>query len=786
MKTTTSVPVKGIHCASCASVIQRTLTKIPGVESCVVNFATEKAALAYDASQVKPSVMNEKLKSLGYELLFPESTDGHQNKGQHSGQNQNQSNGDSNNHDHSSMSVEDHSQHAAPPSVQQLDEERRAVTFVLPITIFVFVAMMWEISAQYLPFIPMFPIPMMIFSPILFILATLVLFRVGKPFWMAVVQFVRTGHASMDTLVGIGTLTAYFFSSFILLFPDAAMVLGLPKTLYFDVTIVVIGFIKLGKFLEVRSKHKTGEALEKLLHLQAKTALIRRDGEEVEVPIEQVAVGDILIVKPGTKIPVDGKVIEGSSAVDESMVTGESLPVEKGEGDKVIGSTLNTEGVLMVEATKVGSDTLLAQIVKMVEQAQGTKAPIERLADSVSAVFVPIVMVIAILVLLAWLVIGPQFIPFSESLTIALTAFVGILIIACPCALGLATPTAMIVGVGRGASAGILIKDAESLEKLHKVNTVVMDKTGTLTKGVPEVTDIYAGSGYTVQDVVSLLSSLEQFSEHPLAKAIMKAGKQQQVKLQTVKDFSIIPGKGVTGVIDAKQYWAGNKKLAEAQKIDLDQKQMTEHTTKGKTPIFLFSDKQLVGTVYVADTVKDNAASSVKMLHKLGITTVMLTGDAQPTAEYIAKQVGIDQVIAEVLPQEKADVIRKLQKEGRIVAMVGDGVNDAPALALADVGIAMSTGTDVAISTAHLTLLHGDIGKVARAIELSKKTMRIVKQNLFWAFIYNVIGIPVAAGILYPFTGGLLSPVWAGLAMAFSSVSVVTNSLRLKAVKLNA
>ncbi len=768
-----TLPVTGIHCASCASVIQRTLTKLPGVESCTVNFATEKAKLEYDPHQVEVKTMNEKLKPLGYEL-----------QGQH------QMADGTVMSDHE-MSGHDHHDHAAPPSVQQLDSERKAVQFVLPITMVVFGLMMWEITGQFIPGIPELPIPMELYRGILFGLATTVLLTVGQPFMKAVVQFAKTGHASMDTLIGIGTLTAYIYSTFVLLFSSLATQMGLPEALYFDVTIVVIGFIKLGKYLEVRSKHKTGEALEKLLHLQAKTALVRRDGQEHEVPVSEVVVGDVVIVKPGTKIPVDGEVVEGASAVDESMVTGESLPIDKAVGDKVVGATVNTDGVLIIKATKVGSDTLLAQIVQMVEAAQGSKAPIEKLADQISAIFVPVVLVIAVLALVLWLGVGSQFMPFSQALTLGLTAFVGILVIACPCALGLATPTAMIVGVGRGATAGILVKDAESLEKLHKVNAIVMDKTGTLTHGQPTVTDVLPSKGTTEEEVLAWLASLEQFSEHPLAQAIVKKAQTSKVALTEVKSFTNVPGKGVKGEINQTTYLAGNLKLLADQKIEFDRQELETFTHQGKTPIFLLKElgaeknkTLLMGIVYVADTLKPSAVTAVKELHDLGIELIMLTGDNQQTAEFIAHQVGIDQVVAEVLPHQKAETITALKQQGKVVAMVGDGVNDAPALALADVGIAMSTGTDVAISTANLTLLHGDISKLTRAIKLSKSTMAVVKQNLFWAFFYNIIGIPLAAGLLYPFTGALLNPVFAGLAMAFSSVSVVANSLRLKASRL--
>jgi Cu+-exporting ATPase len=779
-KKTVRLPVKGMHCASCSANIQRTLKKLPGVEECSVNFATEKASITYDSDQVKPEIFNEKLKPYGYELMMPKPED-------HQHDNHQMNMAHSEGTDHSSHSEhqahDDHHDHAAPPSVEQLEQEKKNVQFVLPLALLVFVSMIWDILAKYIPAFPMFPVPMQQFNFFLWGMATLVLATVGRYFLEAVKSFVIVRKANMDTLVGIGTATAYIYSTLALFFPSIAHSLGLPETLYFDVTIVVIGFIKLGKYLEVRSKHKTGEALEKLLHLQAKTALVRRGKNELEIPIQEVVVGDIVVVKPGTKIPVDGEIIEGSSAIDESLVTGEPLPVDKGVGDKVIGGTMNSSGVLIFKATKVGQDTLLSQIVRMVEDAQGSKAPIERLADQVSAVFVPVVLVIAVLTLITWLVIGSQFMPFSQAFSLGLTAFVGILVIACPCALGLATPTGMIVAVGRGAQAGILIKDAESLEKLHTVQTIVMDKTGTLTHGTPVVTDIIHSPKMSEQEFLSIIASLEQHSEHPLAKAILKKAQDQKAPLQSIKEFQIIQGKGLQANIEKVPFYAGNITLMKELSVEVNEEEVARYTKMGKTPIFLVAEKKLLGSVYISDTIKNTAKTAVADLAKMGIDVVMLTGDDENTARYIADQIGIRQVVAKVLPNQKADVIRDLKKTKK-VAMVGDGVNDAPALALADVGIAMSTGTDVAISTANITLLHGDIAKLTHAIQLSKATMRVVKQNLFWAFIYNIIGIPLAAGVAFPFTGALLNPAFAGLAMAFSSVSVVANSLRLKRIRL--
>jgi Cu+-exporting ATPase len=762
---TITVPVHGMHCASCSATIQRVVGKTPGVEQCAVNFATEKATITFDPEQVQIGELNQKLEKYGYHLMAE--SEHHQavagSQTHHGG---------------------DHHDHAAPASLAQVEAEKQAVDFLFPLSLVVFAGMMWEVAARLWSAFPPFAIPMNLWNVGLFVLGTVVVFGYGKQFISAVGSFFRTGHASMDTLVGIGTLTAYLYSSFLLLLPAVAERMALPETLYFDVAIVVIGFIKLGKYLEVRSKHRTGEALEQLLKLQAKTAVVRRDNQDVEVPVADVKVGELVVVKPGSKVPLDGVVVEGASAVDESMVTGESLPVDKTKGDSVIGATLNTEGVLIVKVTKVGEQTMLSQIVKLVEQAQGSKAPIEKMVDQVSAIFVPVVMVIAVLVLAFWLVAGTAWVGFQTALTLGLTAFVGILVIACPCALGLATPTAVIVGVGKGAKQGMLIKDAESLEKLQAVKTVVMDKTGTLTKGYPVVTEVVPVGKMSETELIAIAAALEQNSEHPLAKAILTRAQELNLKVPKVSAFKNIQGKGVTGKLGSKQYWVGNTKLAAELDLVLDAEEVKTFTTQGKTPVFIAQKGKLLGALYLADTLKPAATMAVAELHKMGINVVMLTGDDPQTAQYIAQQVGVDEVIAGVLPDQKADHVARLKQNHQAVAMVGDGVNDAPALATADVGIAMSTGTDVAISTANITLLHGDIAKVVSALKLSRATMRVIKQNLFWAFIYNVIGIPVAAGVLYPILGTMLNPVFAGLAMALSSVSVVANSLRLRGVRI--
>lgn len=756
-----------MHCASCASNIQRMLKKLPGVTDASVNFASEKATVEFDPSQVSVDQMNEKIKPLGYQLETPAPMT---------------MPADMPGMDHSMHG--EHANHGGVPTVDKLEKSRNAAAFAMPLALLVFAGMLWEIGATYFSFLPPLPLPMVMWQIVMFLLATAVLFSVGKPFATALIPFVTMGKANMDTLIGMGTMTAYLYSTFVLAFPTAAARMGLPETLYFDVTVVVIGFIVYGKFLEARSKAKTGEALSKLLQLQAKTAIMRKNGQDVEVPISEVKVGDILVVRPGGKLAVDGEVIEGASAVDESMVTGEPMPVDKEAGNKVIGGTINQQGVLVYKATKVGGDTLLAQIAQMVESAQGSKAPIERMADQISAVFVPTVIAIAVATFIMWTLAGGRLMPFTEALSLALTAFVGILVIACPCALGLATPTAMIVAVGKGASAGILIKDAESLEKLHKVKAVVMDKTGTLTYGRPEVTDVRPAEGVKAEELMETLASLEQNSEHPLARAILAYAEFMEVAAKPVTHFAAVAGKGLTGKLGDETYFAGNATYMQELKVDFDLGDVSIETKKGKTPVFLAAKKKLLGIVYVADKIKDEAKSTVAALHKMGIKVVMLTGDDENTARHIADQLGIDEVIAKVLPGEKATQVERIKKEHGVTTMVGDGVNDAPALATADVGIAMSTGTDVAISTANLTLLSGDIGKILSALRLSRKTMRTVKQNLFWAFAYNIVLIPVAAGILYPLYKVMLNPALAAGAMAISSVSVVSNSLLLKRAKI--
>jgi len=772
MNTPNIFKIKGMHCASCASIIEKTFKKTEGVYSVEVNYGTETAKVDYDKSKVTPEHLSQKIEKLGYSLMVPTA-------------------------DEMGMSENEHSAHLGinqtkKEKLKEVADLRSKVASAIPLAIISIFIMGWDILAQYKAVPVMSYTLKEFFHHLLPIFATYTLFVVGKPYLLGLYRFLRYGKANMDTLIGLGTVAAFIYSFTVSAFEDVFKSFINVENTYFDVVIVVITFIALGKYLEARSKIKTGDAIEKLLNLQAKTALVIRDGKEIEISVNDVKHGDFIIVKPGAKIPVDGVITEGSSHVDESMVTGEPMPSKKEVGDGVVAGTINTTGAFTFKAIKVGSETLLAQIIKMVEEAQGSKAPIQALADKISSVFVPIVLVLAFITLGAWLVIGTGALGFSQALSFGLVSFVGILVIACPCALGLATPTAIIVGVGKGAKEGILIKDAATLEKLHKVNTLVVDKTGTITIGKPTLVDIENLSGLKDDEFVSIIASLEKKSEHPIAHAIGNFATEKNLKLEEVSNFEIIQGKGLRGIINSTEYFVGNVKLAEdlneISNVSEIKTKIDQYTAQGKTPVILSTKEKILGFVMVADEIKSESRQAIADLHKLGIKVVMLTGDDEKTAKYIASLVGLsvllDQVVAHALPQDKLAKIKELQSQGKIVAMAGDGVNDAPALAQADVGIAMGTGTDVAIESAGITLLGGDISKLVKAIKLSKMTMRGIKQNLFWAFIYNIVGIPLAAGVFYPLFGWLLSPVFAGLAMAFSSVSVVSNSLRIKAKKL--
>ncbi|ACF11260.1 heavy metal translocating P-type ATPase [Chlorobaculum parvum NCIB 8327] len=750
--------VKGMHCASCVAIITKKLSALDGIAKADVNLATETARIEFTGKPLGIKVMNELLGKYGFSLVEetpPKSaaqeipTDRHASKKQE--------------------------------KLDELLHQKRQVQVALPLALLFFAVMMWHTVAALVPSIPQFPIDMETWHSITLLVAAWVVFRIGEPFLKGVGTFARTGTASMDTLVGMGALVAWSYSAFSILFPTLRDRLGLPHESFADAAIVVIGFVLFGKYLEARSKLKTGEAIEKLVGLQAKSAIVYDNGKETEVPVETVVEGTMLVVKPGGRVPVDGVIFSGSSSIDESMITGEPVPVDKHEGDTVIGGTINKQGAFTFTATGVGTETMLARIISMVEDAQGSKAPVQNLADKVAAVFVPTVLVVSVLVFLLWLGIGTPALGFKSALSYGIMAIVGILVIACPCALGLATPTAIIVGTGLGAKHGILVRNAENLQTLSKIDTVVFDKTGTITRGEPSVTSIEPfDKNDKTDELLALAAGIEKHSEHPLAQAIVTAAKERNIEPLKVSDFKALEGVGVDAKLGDDPVRVRKPEGNESARPEIERLQQ-----EGKTVVIIEQNGKTLGLIALSDTLKPEAKETVAELQRMGKRVVMLTGDNRHAAEFIARQAGIDEVVAEVLPGDKADAIKKLQAEGRTVAMTGDGINDAPALTQADVGIALASGTDIAIESAGITLLGGDIGKVTQAITLSKKTMRVIRQNLFWAFIYNVIGIPIAAGALFPFYGIFLNPAFSGIAMAGSSVSVVTNSLRLRAAKLS-
>ncbi len=754
--THTTLDVTGMHCASCAATIRRTVKKMPGVTDCEVNYATEQLQLSFLKDQVSIESMNERLSPLGYRITSPSSS-------QHKLEDE--------------LGRPSENSHHSSRKQHELQKQAQQVT-VMGVLMSISAGVMgWELGATARILPKMNDVAMNIIHHLLPILATYAMFTVGMPYIRAIWRFIRYRSANMDTLVGIGTLSAFMYSFIVSAFEGPlASIINVEQT-YYDVTIIVIGFITVGKYLETKHKQRTGAAIEKLIQLQAKTALLLRNGKEIETPIEDIQMNDVVIIKPGAKIPLDGRVMKGASAVDESMITGESIPVDKIVGDPVIGGTVNKHGYLHVQVSSIGANTMLSQIITMVERAQGSRAPIQNIVDRVSEIFVPIVLGTASLSLLVWLVVGIPTIGFSSAVSLGLLSSIGVLVIACPCALGLATPTAIIVGVGRAAEQGVLIKDATSLEQLSSIDTIVFDKTGTITHGTPTVTDVQIlDTNLTEKQIVSLAASVESNSEHPLADAIVRYARSKKISLSPVSKFRSTDGHGVEGYVH-------KKRVSVHRPTNLgDDPTVTQFQNDGKTVVYVSIERQVVGVIALSDTVKPSASQVVQRLTNLGIQTILLTGDNSKAGSFIAKQVGIETVIAEVLPQEKATEIQKLQNLGRSVAMVGDGVNDAPALTQAHVGIALATGTDIAIESGDIILLKGDLQKILTAIRIGRATTRTIHQNLFWAFIYNVIGIPIAAGVFYPVNGMLLNPMIAGLAMAGSSVSVVLNSLRLRTV----
>jgi Cu+-exporting ATPase len=745
---TLTLPVEGMTCASCVARVEKTLKKIDGVETANVNLATEAVALSFDPARTSLDVLAKAVESSGYQLVLPQKP----SEGILA-QTMRPSEG----------SVESHQE----KSYRQL---KREFLFSLILTIPILLINMLSMTAWFMSHIPL---SMDEVNKLLLILTTPVMIVSGKRFFRPAWKLAQHFAADMNTLVAVGTGAAFFYSAAVVLFPQWFPSGTNLNDVYFDSAAVIITLILMGRMLEARAKHKASDSIKLLLGLQPKTARIIKDKKEFEIPITDVAVGDVIIVRPGERIPVDGVILIGASSVDESMVSGESIPVEKSIGDKVIGSTMNKNGSFEFRAVAVGSDTVVAHIAKLVEEAQGSKAPIQHLADKIASIFVPVVMVIALAAFGIWyFIIGVGF-------AAALMNAIAVLVIACPCALGLATPTAIMVGTGRGASLGVLIKNAESLERAHKINTIVFDKTGTITSGIPSVTDIQGFNGADEWTVLRLAASLEKKSEHPLGAAVVREAAKRSLVLDETDSFHSHTGFGVEGIVNGRKAIVGSEKMMRDAFIDIAPAltAIIRFSEQGKTPILVAADGKLIGIIAIADTLRPASNNTVAELKEMGFDLVLLSGDNSLTARAIAAQAGIRQVFGEVLPQEKVTKIKELQSQGKIVAMVGDGMNDAPSLAQADVGIAIGTGTDIAMEAADITLMRTDLRGVLRAIRLSRQTMRTIKQNLFWAFIYNSIGIPMAAM-------GMLNPMFAAGAMALSSVSVVTNSLRLRGVKL--
>jgi Cu+-exporting ATPase len=742
-----TLPIHGMSCASCVKKVEDALNDLEGVVRASVNFATEKATVQYIPGAVSTGDFKRAVKKAGYEILEVERVE--------------------------KEDTVDREKAAREGEYRKL--KRAFLTGVL-LVIPVFVLGHWKT----LGLSTLYDLSREVDFYLQLIFQTPIQFWVGWQFYVGAWKSAKHKSADMNTLIAVGTSAAYLYSILATFFPWLFAARGLTAEVYFDTAGAIIVLILLGRLLEARAKGQTSEAIKKLIGLQAKTARVLREGKEMDVPVEELVIGDLIVVRPGEKIPVDGVIREGYSSVNQSMVTGESIPVEKKAGDEVIGATINKTGTFTFEATKIGKDTMLAQVIRMVEEAQGSKPPIARLADIIAGYFVPVVIGIAIVTFTVWYFFGP-----APALSYAMLNFVAVLIIACPCALGLATPTSIMVGTGKGAENGVLIRGGEALETAHKLNAIVMDKTGTLTKGEPSVTDIVEFNGYKRGDILRFAASAEKGSEHPLGEAIVNRAREENIPLINLENFNAIAGHGIEATIDGKPLLMGNAKLMTDRGIPVDEleKKAEKLSKQGKTPLFVVIDGDPAGIIAVADTLKESSKEAVDALHRMGIEVIMITGDDRRTAEGIAKQIGIQRVLSEVLPEVKANEVKKLQAEGKKVAMVGDGINDAPALAQADVGIAIGTGTDVAMESSDITLISGDLKGVVTAIALSKATLKNIKQNLFWAFAYNTILIPVAAGVLFPFFGILLTPIFAAAAMSLSSLTVVSNALRLRRFK---